>query len=85
MESFPIYLSGKFYSESISGLYASGRYGKTLYRGNDKTGAYAYLGIGKRLDSGLSIEGGVSVANQDTEESTLNNGNIALLLIAPIF
>lgn len=85
MESFPVYLSGKFYSESISGLYATGRYGRTLYKGTNKIGAYAYLGIGKRLESGLSIEGGFSLANQDTEESTLNNGNVALSLIMPIF
>ncbi len=85
MESFPVYLSGKFYSENISGLYATGRYGRTLYKDSDKTGAYAYLGIGKRLESGLSIEGGFSLANQDTEESTLNNGNIAFSLIMPIF
>lgn len=85
MESFPVYLSGKFYSENISGLYATGRYGRTFYKGSDKIGAYAYLGIGKRLESGLSIEGGFSVANQDTEESVLNNGNIALSLILPAF
>ena len=85
IKSFPIYLSGKFYSENISGLYTVGRYGRTLYKGTNKIGAYAYLGIGKRLESGLSIEGGFSLANQDTEESTLDNGNIALSLIMPIF
>jgi len=85
MESFPIYLSGRFYSENIPGFYATGRYGRTLYKDSDKTGAYAYLGIGKKLESGLSIEGGISVGNQDTKESTLNNGNITFLLITPIF
>jgi len=85
MESFPVYLSGKFYSENIPGFYAAGRYGRTLYKNSDKTGAYAYLGIGKRLESGLSVEGGVSVGNQDTKESTLDNGNIAFSLITPIF
>lgn len=85
MESFPVYLSGKFYSENIPGFYAAGRYGRTLYKGSDKTGAYAYLGIGKRLESGLSIEGGVSAANRDTEESTLDNGNISFSLITPLF
>jgi len=85
MESFPIYLSGRFYSENIPGFYATGRYGRTLYKDSNKTGAYAYLGIGKKLESGLSIEGGVAVGNQDTKESTLNNGNIAFSLITPIF
>lgn len=85
VESFPVYLSGKFYSENIPGLYATGRYGKTIYKDSNKTGAYAYLGIGKRLESGLSIEGGVSVANQDTEEPTLDNGSISFALITPIF
>ncbi|MCS5421285.1 MULTISPECIES: hypothetical protein [Psychrilyobacter] len=85
METFPVYLSGKFYSQNIPGLYTVGRYGRTLYKDSDKIGAYAYLGIGKKLESGLSVEGGFSLANQDTEESVLNNGNIALLLIMPIF
>lgn len=85
METFPVYLSGKFYSENTLGLYTVGRYGRTLYKGTNKIGAYAYLGMGKRLESGLSIEGGFSLTNQDTEESILNNGNIALSLIVPIF
>ena len=84
METFPVYLSGKFYSENTPGLYVVGRYGRTLYKGTNKIGAYAYLGMGKRLESGLSIEGGFSLANQDIEESILNNGNIALSLIVPI-
>ncbi len=85
MESFPVYLSGKFYSENIPGFYATGRYGRTLYKDSSKTGAYAYLGIGKRLESGLAIEGGFSAANRDTGESTLDNRNISLSLITPIF
>lgn len=30
IESFPIYLNGKFYSENIPSLYATGRYDRTL-------------------------------------------------------
>lgn len=85
MESFPVYFSGKFYSENIPGFYATGRYGRTIYKDSNKSGAYAYLGIGKRFESEISLEGGVSVSNQDTEESTLDNGNIAVSLITPIF
>lgn len=84
-ESFPIYFSGKFYSEKFSGVYVSGRYGRTIYKESSKSGGYTYLGVGKKLDSGLSIEGGVSVGNQDTKESTLDNGNISFLLMTPIF